>query len=279
MPELTAHLAVAQAATSANSLYHAWGLAAALIGICVLFLGVAWTMHKSKLEDVTLAVVKTRAVLFGLFQKTVDGEAFRILALIEDHLPIALSQADASGARPSAFDRLCAKLRELDLDAPDRESYKTLLENTLSGLMIGEARRLLQVADKEGSGRTGAHENPTGLKVGFEGQTEQALTLMAEKTAEMNKRERRLYRSKRSCQNFFSAAGVAGMLFVPTVFFDKFWALAGGATLLVCFALLATAGLVAWAAFGSYRDLLLETANRHQAPEDWIAEIPQQRTR
>ena len=98
---------LAQATTHANSLYHDWVVVAASWGLCVPLLAGVWWLLKLKSAETSESALSIRSALAGLMESTFHIEALKVFELIDEHLPIALSQEDAKNARVSAFDRLC----------------------------------------------------------------------------------------------------------------------------------------------------------------------------
>ena len=203
---------LAQATTHTNSLYHEWGLISAALGFCIPLLGGVWWLLKIKSEETSDSALKIQSGLAGLMERTFHIEALRVLGLIDDHLPDALSQVDVKDARPSAFDRLCLGLRVLDLDEPDRNKFRALLERALSGIISAEAKKLL----------TGA--SPTGLQFSFRHETERLLVYIAEQTARSKQNLRTYDRATSWATRLFIVGPIATLLATPWVMIDALWA-------------------------------------------------------
>lgn len=203
---------LAQATTHANSLYHEWGLISAAWGMCLPLLGGVWWLLKMKSEETSDSALKIRSGLAGLMERTFHIEALKVLELIDDHLPYALSQVDVKNARASAFDRLCLGLRDLDLDEPDRTKFRVLLEHALSGIISTEAKKLL----------TGA--SPTGLQFSFRHETERLLAYIAVQTARSKRNLRTYERATSLATRLFIVGPIAVLLATPWVMIDALWA-------------------------------------------------------
>ena len=274
MSDFSAQLLPMPPVTSMNPLYHEWGLFAALLGLCLPLVGVAIALHRAGMHDVKRAILKIRSDLASLFQKTVIQESKRILSRADDQLPSILSSIDRTTSLPSAFDRLCLGLKKIDPKDPDKDEYRHLMESALSGVISGATRQLLCDAEEAAERQL----KNVKLEVSFEGRTQQDLTFIAGKTAELNKKVKILFRSRLTSRYLLLASGAAGLLAVPTLFLASLSAYYLGVTLLICFALLGAGGLIEFALFGSCKSWLVDTKDRYKGPQDWYEELANYRT-
>ena len=271
---------LAQAATHANSFYREWGLIYAAIAMCAVLLpGLGWLFRMKMPPTITEALTKIHSVLAGLFQQTVVQESRKIFRLIQEHLPYSLSQVDSIHPQTSAFDKLCQELRELDEHNPDRDHYRKGLERALSGVIVDEVEKLLQIAEAHSTGDVEERANPTGLRVSFEGETEQKLTLIAEKTVRANRMERTLYRTKTWTFRLFATTAAAAALVIPWPFVDAQWAFLTIVVLLLVFVGAFVAGILGLVRFHNCQQWVEETARRYRVPEDWMGELARTRTK
>lgn len=223
---------LAQVATHDNPLYHEWGLIVAVWGLSVPLLGGVFWLLKLRSEETTASALNIRSSLAGLMERAFHGEVLKVLELIDDHLPSALSQADAENPAASAFDRLCLGLREIDPEKLDRAEYRTLLQLALSGVISTEAKKLLEGA------------TPTGLRFSFRHETERILAYIAEQTTRCRKRQRAYERATSWTTTLFIAAPIAALLGTPWVMFDAPWAFYLHAICLTAFVAAGAGGLV-----------------------------------
>ncbi len=270
---------LAHATAHTNSLYHEWGLMSALIGVVVVLLPILWWLHRMKPDRTNRAAVRVHSVLVGMFQKTVLQESRKIFGLIQEHLPYSLSQVDSNDPKPSRFDKLFQELRDFDAHNPDRNHYRKGLEDAFSEAIIDEVDKLLQIAESPSAGDVEERANPTGLRVSFEGETEQKLTFIAEKTVRANRMQRTCYRAKRWTFRFAATTAAAAALVIPGLFVDAQWAFLTLVVLLLVFVATLVAGIMAWVRFHGCQQWFDETAERYRTPEDWMGELASTRTK
>lgn len=255
-----------------NNFYEQWGLlGVVLIALGLLISFIRWFegLDTGRTLAARLQIVEA---LVGMFQKTVREEATRIIAIIDDYLPTALSRAENPHTQPSAFDSLCQRIRDLDESEFDREVVRSWLNESLSGIVLKEVTRYIKLVDSEpkssprdGTGRA--------IRSGFEAHTQQTLSLLAEKSVQVKKKERRFYLGKRWVPRLWVASVVSLMLFIPSPLFDTLWARYLGWTAFALFAGGVIAGACALLIFCNGQNWLEEQANR--TPEDWFAELSQ----
>ena len=243
-----------------NSFYQQWGL----LGVVVLVFGllipfIRW-FESQDTGHVLAARLKIVEALVGMFQKTVRQEATRIIATIDEHLPTALSQAGNSLTQPSAFDGLCRRIRDLDKSEFDREVVRSWLNECLSGIIVKETKRHIELVDSE-------------TRAGFEAHTQRELHLLAEKSVQANKMANKFYCGKRWVPRLWTATVVSLMLFIPSPFSDTLWAFCLGWMAFVLFVGGVIAGACALLIFCDGRNWLIEQADL--TSEDWFAKLSQ----
>ena len=158
-----------------NSFYQQWGL----LGVVVIAFGllipfIRW-FESQDTDRVLAARLKIVEALVGMFQKTVREEATRIIAIIDEYLPAALSQAGNPLTQPSAFDSLCQRIRDLDESEFDREVVRSWLNESLSGIVVKEVNRHIELVDSEP--RTTGDGTGLAFRVGFEAHTQRGTPL------------------------------------------------------------------------------------------------------
>lgn len=264
-------LALAQA--HANAVYHEWGLVAVVVVIFATLMPLLWWLLRMKTEDTTVAALRIQSALASLFQRTVLDEVEKVFLLIEDRLPVSLSQADDVGAEPSAFDRLCVALRGLDLEDPDRQQYARILEDELADSIATEVKKLLMITKASSVVRPGGRASPRALPMSFEQDTERKLAFMATKTVEVKRKVRRFWAAKRWAFGLFGVCAIAALLSALAVLVDhqlafRVWVALVG--LLVASGLGAVASLIVFHACQSW---LGETGQRSQSSDAWQHEL------
>ncbi len=262
-----------------NSLYHEWGLLAAILGFCVPIFAILWWLLSLDSRQTTEGALKVRSVLTGMFQQTVVEAAVKIFELIDNHLPYAISQVDDPNARPSAFDALCDKLKGLEAVEDDRDRIRDALEQSLSGVVIKEVRKLLKIAEETAQGEPGAAPNPTGLRISLEGDTERRLGFIAAKVVTSNKMERGFGWSRWCAFVAFAGANVSGILVAPWLFIEADWAFKVAVAFLALFGVALIIGISSVIWFYRCQHWLEETAARYTSPGDWFGEVSQHKVR
>lgn len=270
---------LAQATTHANSLYHEWGLMSTLIGLVAVMLPVLWWLHRTKTDRTVEDKLRVRSVLAEMFQQTVFAESRKIFQLVQSHLAYSLSQVDSIDPQPSAFDKLCRELRELDEQKPDRNHYRAGLERAFAQVVIVEVEKLLQVAESHSASSDEGRNNPTGLRVNFEGETERKLTFLAQQTVRTNKTERTFDGTRVWAFRLFASAAIAAVLVIPGLFWDTKWADWACTAFLAVTAGTLVAGIVAWIRFHNCQRWFEVTANRYRTPGDWMSDLARTKTR
>lgn len=270
---------LAQTITPPNSLYEAWGLLAMPIPVVVALLALLWRLYCMKTDRTTENALRVRSVLAGMFQRTVLQESRKILRLVQTHLPYSLSQVDSPDPQPSAFDKFCRELRDLDKDELNRDHCRKMLERTLSQVIIDEVEKLLQIAESHSAGIVEGRGNPTGLRASFEGETERTLTFIAQKTVQANNTERMFYRTKTLTFRAFAFSAIAGVLAIPGLFLVEKWAYWTTVAFLLVMAATLVAGIMAWVRSYRCQQWFEDKAERYRVPEDWMSELAGTRTK
>lgn len=276
---LIAQAVSAAPSVHANSLYHEWGLVAAILGICVVTFSGLWWLLRLDPQSTTESGLRVRSVLAGMFQHTIVQGAVRIFDLIDNHLPYALSQAETTNPKPSAFDRLCEKMKELGPVEENRDGLRKTLEKHLKGMLIDEVRKLLGVAEATASGEPSTYPNPTVLRVTLEGDNERRLGFIAQKTVVSNKMEKGFHTSRWSSFCCLACAVACGILVSPWVFVDYEWAFVVAVIFLALFGIASLTGIACLLRLYRCQSWLESTASRYKSPEDWFGELSHYRVK
>ena len=236
-----------------NSFFHQWGFVGGLAAVLVIPIGFAAWLLREDQRGIQKATLRLRSQLAGAFQTTVANEARRLVRIAEAYLPDTLSQADVAARRPSAFDRLCSALRELDPADTERSAYRTVIENALAGevsreldLLLGAvgAPEMLQGSPSAISGRF------RGVPYNLEEKAEVTLSIIAKETERCERRERFCNASRSLSLALFSLSVASGLVAVFVgAFVNASWAehtAFVGCGVAVMGTLLATTGTVAY---------------------------------
>lgn len=215
---------LAQTATHLNPLYHEWGHVPTVVALMTATIaGVVWILKQNS-DDTRDAGVKIRTMLTGLLEHTFRIEMLRIFELIDDLLPYALSQVGADNPHPSAFDRLCVGLREIEPGDPNRVKYQALLEQALSKIIIGSAKKLLDDTETPLEPDAKVRTPPTRMLFSFKHETDNLLAYIAKETTRCKKKEHSFRNGKLWATRLLITAVIALILALPWVRLDTKWA-------------------------------------------------------
>jgi len=162
-----------------NPLLRDWALPGMVGGPFVIAAPAVYWLASKKSEEITALRVKILSSLAELFRPALLGEARAIFREMDDHLPGALSQADARNPEATRFDEFCIRLKDTDLDlvADDaRERIKEELRLSLGGILVDQVEKWFKGIE-EGNARVGdtpssADSLPLALGAGTVGNLE-----------------------------------------------------------------------------------------------------------
>lgn len=151
--------------------YGQWALlgvaVAAIAGFCKILHHVWSTEHR----DVERARLSLEQVSSSFFVSLVLQEARRVFAIVDDHLPQALSQSGSPDIETSRFDNFCMSLRAIpQAELSDRGRYASIIKESFGQIISDRAGRLIEAMSSVGPvGSAGRTLNPTGARFSLEG--------------------------------------------------------------------------------------------------------------
>lgn len=197
-----------------NSLYLEWNLVATFSGVTIALLSVLWWIHQIKIPELKKSILRIKAALSHVFQSTIDREILRVIELIDEQLPVELSQSGKDKIENSIFDKFCVKISqnpwnsETDSSAQENRNFLELvLVEHLSGIITKQAQKI--VYDKDSKINR------------FEFETEVALKELAVKTAEVERKERSYFFYSRLCKICVLACALLLIPIIVGVLFNK----------------------------------------------------------
>ncbi|MGA2583552.1 MAG: hypothetical protein ABSG31_09775 [Tepidisphaeraceae bacterium] len=229
-----------------NLLYHQWDLGKALSAIAITLIGGIWWLIKRDDSDVRTAVLEIKQAITTMFMQTVIDEARRLLALLDEHLPVALSQETVVQPQRSRFDRFCQSLRAINPEElEDRGKYSNIIRDAFSGVIMQTIDRLMEAAASKSRGVAGDLFNPTAIRFEMEGLLHLKFAFVSNTSAQAFARQRRYFRSHNAAVVSFLVASVCIFLLWFPLFVDARWAWYMCVTTLLATAFSAAVGLIA----------------------------------
>ena len=228
-----------------NALYHQWDLGQKLSAVAVPIMGAIWWLIRKDNSVVKAAGLEIKQAVTTMFMQTVIDEARRLIKLLDEHLPIALSQESVVHPARSRFDQFCQSLRAINPDElEDRGKYSAIIRDAFSGVIVQTIARLMEAA--AASPRTVGVEllNPTGICFEMEGALHLKFAFVSHTSATALTRQRRYYRLHNIAVISFLVASVSIFLLWFPLFVDAKWAWNICVTFLLVTALCIPIGLI-----------------------------------
>ncbi len=156
----------------ANQFFYQWALfGGAIAGIVGLAPAVRW-FFTYRHRDLQSAVLSLEQVASAAFVRIVLTEARRVFAIVDDHLPLSLSQMTSTSSQLSRFDHFCKALREIPAEElDDRGKYANIIKESFGGIISASAGRLLDTMGSGDIAAEGAVLNPTRIRFSLEGDS------------------------------------------------------------------------------------------------------------
>lgn len=233
-----------------NWFYQNWGCAGVFVPFVVAAGGflVLMVLNKQKWTSEfknNLVLAKERVA--AVFMDTVIFEAQLLLNLIEDHLPLSITQALKSEPLKTKFDMFCEELVEISNSS--RENPRTEISNVLekekifSGLIVSEAEKLVNIIKLSPRLEHTAY-NSTRISYALQAETAVRFSFIAERLFALERIRKKytfciegsLYLTTLSILGFFS--------FLVPLLLDKTFCFIWGYISLTIFSVLAVLGLV-----------------------------------
>lgn len=170
-----------------NWFYQNWGCAGVFVPFVVAAGGflVLMVLNKQKwTSEFKNNLVLTKERVAAVFMDTVIFEAQLLLNLIEDHLPLSITQALKSEPLKTKFDMFCEELVEISNSS--RENPRTEISNVLekekifSGLIVSEAEKLVNIIKLSPRLEHTAY-NSTRISYALQGDTALKFSFIAER--------------------------------------------------------------------------------------------------
>jgi len=228
-----------------NGLYHQWDLPGKLTAVVVPLIGLIWWLIRKDDDAIEAACLQIKQAMSTMFMQTVMDEAWRLLALLDEHLPIALSQESAIQPQRSRFDHFCQALRTINLEELEkRVEYTNIIRDAFGGVIVQTIKRLMEAATSSSRTAGGELLNPTGIQFDMEGPIHLKFAFISETSVKMFARQRRYYRLHATALFSFLMAVLCLFLLWFPLFFDQKWAWYGASTMLLLAAIFVPVGLI-----------------------------------
>lgn len=227
--------------------YGQWPLLTALVagvGALCKLLQVVW---KNEHRDVDGARLSLEQVSSAFFVAIVLQEARRVFAIVDDHIPLTLSQAKATNPSVSRFDYFCQSLRSIPADElADRGKYANIIKESFGRIIADSAERLIDAMASAGSTASNAVLNPTTARFSLEGDGFLSFAGVAQFDYENRKLETRFRRIWTAVGAFSLLGIVSGIGVLAGILVNQAWAQATAPWALLALAVFAVLALVAY---------------------------------
>lgn len=208
-----------------NPLFHQWDLGQKLSAVAVVTITLLWWLIRRDDSIVKTASAEIKQAVSTMFMQTVIGEARRLVALLDEHLPIALSQETIAQPQRSRFDHFCNSLRAINPEElENRGKYSAIIRDAFSGVIVETIKRLMEAAASSSRTIAGDLLNPTALRFEMEGVLYLQFAFVSDKGAEALARQRRYYRFHNIAVISFLIAIAGPFLLWFPLFSDTLWA-------------------------------------------------------
>ena len=233
-----------------NWFYQNWGCAtffSPLVAVVGTFL-ILMVLNKQKwMSEFKNNLFLAKERVAAVFMNTVIFEAQLLLNLIEDHLPLSITQALKSEPLKTKFDMFCEKLVEISNSSNDnsRQEISEVLEREeiFSGLIVSEAEKLVNIIKLSPRLEHTAY-NSTRISYALQAETAVRFSFIAERLFALERVRKKytfrievsLYLTTLSILSFFS--------FLVPLLWDKTFCCIWGYISLTIFSVLSFSGLV-----------------------------------
>lgn len=150
--------------------YSQWPLLTAAIAGTGALCKLLHTVWKNEHRDVDSARLSLEQVASAYFVAIVLEEARRVFRIVDDHIPLALSQKDVANASLSRFDTFCQALRTIPPEElNDRGRYSKIILESFGRIISGSADQLIDAMSASGGNASNKILNPTLARFSLEG--------------------------------------------------------------------------------------------------------------
>jgi hypothetical protein len=232
---------------------------------------------KNEHRDVDAARLSLEQVASAFFVRLVLGEARRVFSIVDDHLPLALSQIKVLNPGLSRFDHFCQSLRSIPLEElNERGKYANIIKEDFGRIISDGANRLLDAMGAAGSTASNAVLNPTTARFTLEGDGFLSFAGVAEFDYQNRRIEARFRRLWTTVGTFALLGIIAGVGVLIGIVVNATWARSTASWSLMG---LLVFGLCSLTAFGlSYvaKRILIRRSQKYGDPSS-VAEFVQEK--
>ena len=205
--------------------YGQWPLLTALVAIVGALCKLLHIVWKNEHRDIDGARLSLEQVSSAFFVAIVLQEARRVFAIVDDHIPLALSQSRSPNPGVSRFDNFCQSLRAIPADElNDRGKYANIIKESFGRIIADSAERLIDAMSSAGATASNVVLNPTTARFSLEGDGFLNFAGVAEFDYE-NRRIETRYRRVWTSVGMFSFLGIiSGIGLLAGIVIDVPWA-------------------------------------------------------
>ncbi len=128
-----------------NNLYQGWNCLIVIFPIVAALLTGIWFLIKRGHEKTNEFIIGIKEEVHTVFMNTIINEARRLIQIVDEHLPHALSQDRSEEPFPSRFDYFCTSLRQI----PEAQLDRFLLHIKIDYPQAEHEKLILQLARDE----------------------------------------------------------------------------------------------------------------------------------
>jgi len=199
--------------------YRQWPLVAATVALCAFMMNRVEGIFKRD-TDVDAATLSLEQVASSFFVALVLKESRRLFNIVDDHLPIALSQAHASVAERSRFFQFCVSLRAIpEEELDDRGKYAQIIKESFARIICDSAERLI-----DSIGASPSVLNPTAVRFSLEGDGYLSFAGVASFDYQNRRLANRFQMQWSSSALFAFVTMICGIATIVGVIFNEEWA-------------------------------------------------------
>ncbi len=208
-----------------NNLYQGWNCLIVIFPIVAALLTGIWFLIKRGHEKTNEFIIGIKEEVHTVFMNTIINEARRLIQIVDEHLPHALSQDRSEEPFPSRFDYFCTSLRQIPEAQLDRSgAYSSIIRVAFAGILKDQMDKLIGTIEpgpyEEGSELL----NPTKLQFKLDGNTALMFSFLSHEHANIKWHERLYFFGRNVAIIMFIVAAISGLLcFIPIVWIQGIW--------------------------------------------------------
>jgi len=159
-----------QPAYQPHSYYHVWGFVGVVLTAIVALLGFCYWLATAAHKDVTSAQGSLEQTTSAFFVNIILSEARRVFSIVDDHLPLHLSQEKSLEVKKSRFFMFCQTVRTIPEEQLDnRGKYTGIIVEQLGRIISDNASTLLDAMRATDASTQNQLLNPSGARFSLEG--------------------------------------------------------------------------------------------------------------